>query len=656
MANFKGTNIPLSTLDGLKAANRNKYNSLVDRLANAIEQNDSRDVNEVIMSIAYFSMETPDSVAGDRQYGVGHGNANVSKIHSSEWRLDPGKVDDYAPWAVDHNNSSNDVYELHSGIPSGVYMFGPGDIITYDDEKGIGVNGIIVDSWGQRGHTQQGDKWGLDNPHVGKKAAAPTNPVYSGGAGDDDLKRIWPDIDWGGGQGDTDLEQYDYWPTQNIGGGGAGTDLGQYGPTVTKGLFGFSDKDPADLAKPAFNYLNAYGIGSNLAYKPWHSDAWRGPETDKEIADKTTPRTYYGGIPGGTDTRDQLYYYGGSRANQVIRDKEGKAIIDPKTGKAKRGTLLQPMQVPGGWKTATLPEGAQSVYPIARTPLFPSGLLSPEGAVAPYVKPAVDKTGDDKTGDDKTGDDKTGAGAGKKLAFYKGRAGALGGITTSGSNIMFQVTGEPTEKYIGDGKTTWGDMALDLWNAGNRYQTTAHRSMKTPNWTDADNQWYVNLTADMREQGGMSQFNIKFADWAGGVSSNKIYGGTPSLNFLGKPQNLKMRDPDNPAGPMLDVPYALASAGGSEYLDPAALGTTTAQPWGQPAGMRTAGFPTGYGGKWVMPGIYGQERDTGMTTSNLLGYGLPAFLEEQYYGTGADITPAGGWGSVFPGLNPNAPK
>ena len=34
--NFKGTNIPLSTLDALKAEDINKYNSIVDQLALAI--------------------------------------------------------------------------------------------------------------------------------------------------------------------------------------------------------------------------------------------------------------------------------------------------------------------------------------------------------------------------------------------------------------------------------------------------------------------------------------------------------------------------------------------------------------------------------------------------------------------------------------------
>ena len=312
------------------------------------------------------------------------------------------------------------------------------------------------------------------------------------------------------------------------------------------------------------------------------------------------------------------------------------------------------MQVPGEWKPAPLPGGAKSVYPIARTPLYPSGALSKKGPLPDTTTGDDDKKDDDKKGDDKTGDDKTGAGAGKKLAFYKGRAGALGGIDTSGKNIMFQVTGDPTKISVNpSGRAayeTWGDMPIDLWQGGTLFQTKAYRPLTGSDWTDANNQWALRRTSEM-QAADISQFNIKFADWAGGVSSNKIYGGTPTLDFLGTPQNVKMRDPDNPAGPMLNVAYTLptnVTTPGSSYLDPAALGTTTAQPWGQLAGMKTEGFPTTYGGKWVLPGIYGQERDTGMTTSNLLGYGLPQFLADEYFNTGADFE----WGRDY-GVNPS---
>ena len=427
------------------------------------------------------------------------------------------------------------------------------------------------------------------------------------GGGDDVDDDDVDDDDSGSGSGNNSI-----WSTTGL--------EGDYGQTVTKGLFGFSGEGPeASFSKHPYSYLNAYNIGQNLAYKPWHAASWRGPDKEK----------FYGGIPGGKDTKDQLYTYGGKT----------------------------PMQVPGGWTPVQLPGGAKSAYPIARTPLYPSGATSKAGPLPTYVKKTVVDDSSDDSSDDVSDDSsttKTGAGSGKRLAFYKGRAGALGGIDTSGKNIMFQVTGDPTERYIGDGKTTWGDMALDIWNAGKRYQTTAHRSMKTPNWTDADNLWKVDLTADMREQGGMSQFNIKFADWAGGVSSNKIYGGTPTLDFLGTPQNQMVTDPTS--GRQTRVAYTLPtsygksySTGGSESLAPYLSGTTPAQNWAQLAGMKSAGFPTTYGGKWVLPGIYGhsvEQDDIRTPTTNLLGYGLPQFLTDAMLDeTGGD--PSGiNWGSM----------
>ena len=612
MANFRGTNIPDNTLDALKAEDPGKYDRILAQLANAIENNDSRDANEAIFAIAFFSMQQP----GSEEYGVGQGNPNVSNVHSSKWRVTAEEVDPYLPWAAEHVNSSDSVYKLYNG-----------QVVTYDDQKGAAIDGKIVNSWGQRGHTEAGGKLGEENPNTGQPAAAPTNPSFVGGADNEDLKSIWPDVDWAGGQGDSgDAEQYDYWPTQNVGGGGTGI-LGDYGPTVTKGLFGFSDKNPADMAKPAFNYLNAYNIGQNLAYKPWHSASWIAGETkaDRDALAAGEKPTYYGGIPGGTKTRDQLYHYGGI------------GPIDPATGKQ----TVQPMQVPGGWKTATLPEGSQSVYPIARTPLFPSGAISPRGAVAPYVAPTTTTT---TTDDDTTDDDTTidsGAGAGKRLAAYTGRAGAFGGTSTGGNNLMFQVTGEPTEKYIGDGKTSWGNMPVDLWQDGTLFQTTAYRAMQGTDWTDADNAWILRRTAEMGSGGadGDARLNlpgsVRFATWAGGTPTIGPYTGTPTLDFLGTPQNARMQDPTTKT--WSNIPYQLASAGGSEYLDPTALGTTTTQPWGQLAGMKTTGFDraTDLGGKWVMPGIYGWGEDRGdqnatrYRTENLLGYGLPQFLTDE---------------------------
>jgi hypothetical protein len=190
-------------------------------------------------------------------------------------------------------------------------------------------------------------------------------------------------------------------------------------------------------------------------------------------------------------------------------------------------------------------------------------------------------------------------------------------------------------------------MALDLFQGGKVFKTTAYRAMQGKDWTDADNLWKLRMTGDLKDA-GMTLPDIKFADWAGGVSKLGDYTGTPTLKFLSTPQNTRVQDPDSKR--WSNVAYTA-----SDNPALAALGATPERPWIQPAGMRTAGFPDAYGGKWVLPGIYGHTMETGndpsVPTTNLLGYGLPQFLAEQYYGTGADITPKGGWGSVFPNFD-----
>ena len=205
MANFRGTNIPDNTLDAMRAEDPGKYDRLLAQLANAIENNDSRDANEAIFGIAYMSMQKP----GSEEYGVGQGNPNVSKVHSGHWRVNSGVIDNYMPWAAEHVNSSNATYKQYNG-----------DIITYDDQKGAAINGKIVD-WGQRGHTEQGGKMDVENPHIGEDAAPPTNPSFVGGATNSDLAAIWPNVNWTGGQGDaggdTGPEQYPYWTSEDKG-------------------------------------------------------------------------------------------------------------------------------------------------------------------------------------------------------------------------------------------------------------------------------------------------------------------------------------------------------------------------------------------------------------------------------------------------------
>jgi hypothetical protein len=199
MAYFENTTIPNDVLNALKAEDPGKYTRLVNSLSTAIANNNSREANEAIFGIAYFSQQKP----GSEEYGRGQGNPNVSKVHSGHWRLNTGVVDNYMPWAAEHVNSSDATYKQYNG-----------DIITYDDQKGAAINGKIVD-WGQRAHTEQGGKMGVENPYVGQDAAPPTNPSFVGGATNTDLGAIWPNVDWTGGEGDaggkTGPEQYPYW-------------------------------------------------------------------------------------------------------------------------------------------------------------------------------------------------------------------------------------------------------------------------------------------------------------------------------------------------------------------------------------------------------------------------------------------------------------
>ena len=375
MANFRGTNIPLSTLDAMKAEDPGKYQRLVDGLASAIEANDSRAANDVIMSIAYFSNQKP----GSQEYGYDR-TAEVSKIHSSEWRVIAKEVDPYMPWAVEHVNSSNSSFMLWNG-----------QLVTYDDMKGAAIDGKIVNSWGQRGHTEAGGKLGKDNPYVGDDAAAPTNPVHVGAPGGEEaVRKLWPEVDWdGGGANSGSMEQYDWWESKGLldekGWIEEGFDWPAVDPQILKpGDFGFSKDVPEAMSMyPRFNYLNQAGIGTNLAYAPGSRAAWAEAETaaDREriLSEGGTP-TYYTGMTGGGartvstpkgdettyPLRDLMYYYGGDA----------------------------PMNVPGGWTPQTPPgrpasdalgfpagEARTPVYPIAQTPLYPSGLLSPAGAL-----------------------------------------------------------------------------------------------------------------------------------------------------------------------------------------------------------------------------------------------------------------------------------
>ena len=367
MANFPGTNIPLSSFKGSDS----KKEELINRLNQDMSAGDIQGMNDAIFDVAYHS------VGGQ---GQGQGNANVSKIHNGSWKV-TADVGANTSWAEDHVNSSNDVYNQTDG-----------STVSWDDELGVLKDGKSTGSWGGLDDTEQRD--GKKNPYFfgdpsiakppkGKDGKPPTNPVISGPGGDTNIRKLWPDVDWdGGGATSGDMGQYDWWESQNLyQGGPTGLfDWPQVDPQIlSPGDFGFSKETPtAGYKYPRYNYLNKAGIGHNLAYAPGTRSAWTQRETAadraKILSEGGTP-TYYTGMEGGgsrTDAegnvtyplRDLMYYYGGEA----------------------------PMNVPGGWTPQTPPgrpgsevldfpagEARQPIYPIAQTPLYPSGLLSPAG-------------------------------------------------------------------------------------------------------------------------------------------------------------------------------------------------------------------------------------------------------------------------------------
>ena len=166
MANFPGTNIPLSSFKG----SNNKKNELIERLQNDMDAGDIDGMNDAIFSVAYWSK------GGE---GQGQGNANVSKVHNGTWRV-TADVGDNKSWAESNINSANDVYKQ---------LDAEGEVtstITWDDNLGVLKNGDSIGSWGGQDKTEQGEgatKRGVEHPPVGVKGAAPINPVISGGGG-----------------------------------------------------------------------------------------------------------------------------------------------------------------------------------------------------------------------------------------------------------------------------------------------------------------------------------------------------------------------------------------------------------------------------------------------------------------------------------------
>lgn len=171
MANFPGTNIPLSSFKGSDARKR----SLIRRLEKDISNEDIDGLNDNIFSIAFYSQRDPDT----GEWGRGAGNALVSKVHSGQWKADVDFGDEQS-WAESNINSANDVYKQ---------LDAAGDVtstISWDDNLGVLKDGDSIGSWGGQDKTEQGEgatKRGVEHPPVGVKGEAPINPVISGGGG-----------------------------------------------------------------------------------------------------------------------------------------------------------------------------------------------------------------------------------------------------------------------------------------------------------------------------------------------------------------------------------------------------------------------------------------------------------------------------------------
>jgi len=512
MANFPGTNIPLSSYKGPA----NKKDDIIKRLEADMAAGDIQGMNDAIFGIAYWSGKNADG-----EWGQGQGNPLVSKIHNGSWKV-TADVGANTSWAEDHVNSSNDVYNQSDDGESSE------GVVTWDDELGVLVDGVSTGSWGGLDDTEflpdgsrnpyfKDDPNRIPSPPKGVRGKPPTNPVISGPGGDTNIRKLWPEVDWdGGGANSGDMEQYDWWESQGL---YQDTPTGlfdwpQVDPQIlSPGDFGFSKDVPEAMSMyPRYNYLNQAGIGHNLAYAPGSRTAWAERETPADraaiIAAGGTP-TYYTGMTGGgarTDAegnvtyplRDLMYYYGGEA----------------------------PMNVPGGWTPQTPPgrpaspvldfpagEARQPVYPIAQTPLYPSGLLSPAGALP--EGPPDDDGGDNGDNGDNGDDPDTYGGL---LANYEHMMGLARG--TSNSDSFWRVTGDPYKvhgKFGGTGPDrAYGSYRIPLTVYGANYdpvETYATRRSSVEGWQPGMNLW---STPVFNAGGGsINMGDISFADWAG---------------------------------------------------------------------------------------------------------------------------------------------
>ena len=155
MANFPGTNIPISSFKGSDS----KKQELINRLNQDMSAGDIDGMNDAIFSVAYHS------VGGQ---GKGQGNANVSKIHNGSWKV-TADVGDNKSWAESSINSNNDVYIQTDGA-----------VISYDDNHGTLKDGVSTGTWGGQGSGENNPHSGDAPPKSGVRGAAPVGATISG--------------------------------------------------------------------------------------------------------------------------------------------------------------------------------------------------------------------------------------------------------------------------------------------------------------------------------------------------------------------------------------------------------------------------------------------------------------------------------------------
>ena len=287
--------------------------------------------------------------------------------------------------------------------------------------------------------------------------------------------------------------------------------------------------------------------------------------------------------------RDLMYYYGGDA----------------------------PMNVPGGWTPQTPPgrpasevlgfsegEARQPVYPIAQTPLYPSGLLSPEGELPEGPEVPVDPVDPVVDPNDPITPDSYGG----LLANYAQRMGT----SPTHGGYMYRATGEP---YKVSGYKTGSDtydtyrLPLEVYRRGegDPYEAYATRISSPGGWDPSMNQWVTRATSNL------APFNINFADWTGTPGA---YVGTerearhPVLGgLLADPQNTRVQDPTSNVWTE-NIPWAHADYGGESWMT-------------QP---QASAFGTGSLANWGFKPMYGWDTTEQVsTTPNLLGFGGPEY-------------------------------